>query len=237
MKQKLVIISWLLVGSLFMACSLPFNLTQPRVPISTDAAATETVLVTVTVTNQPVVSPAPTVVATQSTPEEPPIGTSSVLLPFVTGQSGPSVPAPEGNHYYIVQVGTPLGTANFIHPEVGCNWSGVGGQVFDLNGEVVTGLVVQVGGVLSGVEFLSLGITGNSPALGEGGYEVKLADRPVATNGALWVQVFDVNGNPLSHRIFIETFGVCDRNFILLNFTEVRATIGVPVYLPMIVKK
>jgi hypothetical protein len=228
MKQKLAIISWLLVGSLFTACSLPFTLTQPRSPNSTEATATRVVVATATLTSQPIESPAPS--------EEPAV-TTSVLLPFVSGQSGPAAPAPGGNHYYIVQVGTPLGTANFIHPEAGCNWAGIGGQVFGLNGEAVTGLVVQVGGVLSGVEFLSLGITGNSPALGEGGYEVKLADHPVATNGTLWVQLFDVHGNPLSHRVFIETFGVCDRNFILLNFTEVQATTGVPVYLPMIVKK
>jgi hypothetical protein len=109
--------------------------------------------------------------------------------------------------------------------------------VFNLEGKALTGLVVQVGGVLSGAEFLSLGITGNSPALGEGGYEVKLADHPVATVDVLWVQLFDVNGNPLSNRIFIETYDVCDRSLLLLNYTEVRSTMGVPVYLPMVINK
>jgi hypothetical protein len=236
MKKKITIISWLLAGSLFMACNLPFTLTQPRPPASTVTVATETVLPTSTAANRPIETTAPIGTVTQSAPEAP-VVTVAVLLPFVSGQTSPPAPAPEGNHYYIVQVGTPLGTANFIHPEAGCNWAGIGGQVFDLKGEAVTGLVVQVGGVLSGAEFLSLGITGNSPALGEGGYEVKLADHPIATNGTLWVQLFDVSGNPLSHRIFIETFDVCDHNFILLNFTEVQATIGVPVYLPVVIKK
>ncbi len=114
---------------------------------------------------------------------------------------------------------------------------GIGGQVFNLEGQAVSGLVVQVGGVLSGAEFLSLGLTGNSPALGEGGYEVKLADHPVATKDTLWVQLFDVSGNPLSKITFIETYDVCDRSFILLNFTEIRSTTGAPTYLPAVIDK
>jgi hypothetical protein len=178
----------------------------------------------------------PTSAITQLVPEEP-LVTTIVRLPFVVGQISPPLPAPQGNNYYIVQIGTPLGTANFIHPEAGCNWTGIGGQVFNLEGQPVTGLIVQVGGVLSGAQFLSLGITGNSPALGDGGYEVKLADHPVATKDSLWVQLFDASGNPLSHRLYIETYDVCDRGFILLNFTEVRSTTGVPIYLPMVFKK
>src|SRR5687768_15174933 len=36
------------------------------------------------------------------------------------------------NFRYIVQSGTPLGITNFLHPEAGCSWLGVGGQAFKL---------------------------------------------------------------------------------------------------------
>jgi hypothetical protein len=39
---------------------------------------------------------------------------------------------------YRLQAGTPRFMANFIQPEAGCNWMGVGGQAFNLGGQPVT---------------------------------------------------------------------------------------------------
>jgi len=131
---------------------------------------------------------------------------------------------PDKAYRYKVQVGTPVETTNFLYPEAGCNWMGVGGQVFSLEGEPVTGLIVEVSGILDGQEVLYLALTGGSPVLGPGGFEIKLADQPVASEGALTLQLFDLSGEPQTPRVNFDTYageGSCERNLILINYTEV----------------
>lgn len=137
---------------------------------------------------------------------------------------------------YRLQVGTPRLMANFIQPEAGCNWMGVGGQAFSLSGQPVTTLVVEVGGKLAGEDVFHLELTGNLTNLGPGGYLVTLSNRPIASIGTLWVLLYDLAGLPLTDKIYFSTTQDCANNFVLINFVEANPNTVPQAWLPMIGK-
>ena len=157
-----------------------------------------------------------TAVPTQTLPAETPI-----VEPLPTDADSP----PDGDFIYTLQAGNPFYLPNFNHPDADCNWMGIAGQVFGSEGEPLLGVTIDVGAAES-VE--STGITGEAQAYGLGGYEIKLADAPLATSGVYWVQAFDAEGTPLSERIFFDTFADCERNLVLLNlvYTLVESPMG-----------
>jgi hypothetical protein len=132
----------------------------------------------------------------------------------------------------VPQAGTPAGIANFIQPEGGCNWSGIGGQVFDRDGAPVTGLVVKLAGSLESQEVLIYAVTGGALQFGPGGYLIPLADHLVSTNGQVSLQILDLTGNELSSPVPIFTHDLCGRNLLLVNIREL--VIKEKLYLPLI---
>lgn len=173
----------------------------------------------------PTWTPTVTLPATETftpTPTEtlPPTPTPITLTP--TTQPSPTVP--QGGYPYVVREGSPKAIPNIYHPELGCNWMGVGGQVIDMSGAPVTGLIMKLGGSLPGVTLASntLSLTGVAINYGRAGYEFTLADHPVASRQSLWIQVLDQQGTPLSEKVFFNTFDSCEQNLILLDFKQVR---------------
>ena len=161
------------------------------------------------------------------------------LLPVPTQTIPPSstptsIPTP--TPHYVLQPGTPQGTANFAQPELSCYWMGVGGQVFGPDGAPVAGLFVEAGGTLAGGEITQLAITGNTPVFGPGGYLIVLADIPIASDGTLWLQLYDSAGEPQSNKIYLTTYSECERNLLLVNFSESVTISDVQVRLPIIIK-
>ncbi len=115
--------------------------------------------------------------------------------------------------------------ATSFHPDFGCNWMGVAGQVIDVNGAPVQGLIVEVGGTLAGENIGNptvLQATGLATAYGEAGFEVKLSDEPIESSGSVWIQVLDQAGLPLSERISFFTFEDCEKNLIIIYFKQIR---------------
>jgi len=115
--------------------------------------------------------------------------------------------------------------ATTFHPDLACSWMGVAGQVIDVNGSPVQGLIIEVGGLLGGKKIGNptlLQATGLAIAYGDAGYEVKLADDPIASIGSLWIQVLDQAGLPLSEKIYFDTFEDCERNLVVIYFKQVR---------------
>ena len=143
---------------------------------------------------------------------------------------------PDGGRYFVIQPGNPIAMPNWAHPELGCNWLGVAGQVFDLEGNPVLDLVVEVGGTLEGQPLLGLSLTGVATAYGPGGYEIQLADHVVASVGGVFILVKNDASVNLSGNTVVETFADCEKNLLLLNFIEVEE---IPdsnqVFLPFIV--
>ena len=168
-----------------------------------------------------------------------PTGVSSTRkpasTPTATPDLPPGVPVPERvfSPTYLLQSGTPAYSPNFLVPEAGCNWTGIGGQVFSVTQAPVTGLVVEVGGTLNGNPVLELTLTGNATKLGPGGFEIHLADQPVESSGDIYLQIFDVNGVPQTDQIFLDTHANCDQNLMIVNFTGVYTEFF---YLPIIGK-
>jgi hypothetical protein len=114
---------------------------------------------------------------------------------------------------------------NFAYPEAGCNWMGVAGRVFDLRDSVILGQQVQLGGVLPGAPGpgdFSLTLTGLATTYGAGFYEFTLANRPIASQGTLWLQVLDQQGLPMSDKVYFDTYAECDQNLLLIDFEQVR---------------
>ena len=118
---------------------------------------------------------------------------------------------------YDLQSVEPLYTTNFVHPEAGCNWMGVAGQIFAENLEPKDGLVVVVEGAVNNSMIEVLGYSGLAQSYGPGGYELFLSE--VNSPGIFWVQLFDVQGNPLSGIYSFQMNGTCEQNLAVINFT------------------
>ncbi len=149
---------------------------------------------------------------------------SGLLVQPVYAQTGELIFAQQG--------GTPIGIKNFILPENGCDWLGIGGQVFDQLGNPLTGLVIKLEGSLEGQPILQYAVTGGYQQFGPGGFLVTLADHPVSSDGGLFLQVLDVGGGEISPRLGFLTYDECDKNLILLNVSE--SLVQNTEYLPLI---
>ncbi len=140
-------------------------------------------------------------------------------FPLIIARSPLTVVHTTGDLYQL-QPGTPQALPDFLHPDLACKWMGVGGQVFLKDRRSVIGLVVEVTGKLNNQIITFLGLTGNAPEIGPGGYEIRLADYPIATTQALRLRLLDLSGNTLSDPVTFQTYDDCQRNLILINFSH-----------------
>ncbi len=129
-----------------------------------------------------------------------------------------------GGYTFVVQQGSPASISSQpFKPNEGCNWMGVAGQVFDMRGAGVPSQMVYYGGTLAGAPIPDTPtITGLLLEYGRGYYEISLADHPVASKGTLWVQLRDQQGLAMSDKFYFDTFDSCDKNMIIINFSQVR---------------
>ena len=142
-----------------------------------------------------------------------------------TPSATPEPTEPPEGYPFKLQQGSPIEIANISHPEMGCDWMGVAGQVFDLSGGPVTGLLIRLGGRLPGVDIPKdmLSLTGAALNYGRVGYyEFSLADHPIRSKQALWVQLVNQENIPLSEKIHFDTYESCEKNLIIINFKQVR---------------
>jgi len=140
-------------------------------------------------------------------------------------------------YQFTIQAGTPAETVNFVYPEAGCNWLGVGGQVFNKAGFPVDDMIVEVSGELAGESLVILSMTGETPQLGPGGYVIQLASKPIASEGTLWLQLYDLDGSPLANKYSFDTYDgelACENNLIIVNFNEIIFGLDNKMYLPQV---
>lgn len=156
------------------------------------------------------------------TPSETPLPRDT-NTPLPTAVPPTKVPTPipgDGNFTFVLQGEAPLAIQNVTHPELGCSWTGVAGQAFDLSNAPVVGLTVKLGGDLQGVPKEMLSLTGTASQYGPGGYEFTLAQQVYKSTGTLYVQLIDQNGLPLSDKIYFDTFDACEKALVILNFVQ-----------------
>jgi len=126
---------------------------------------------------------------------------------------------------YHLQLMNPYYLSNFTHQELGCEWLGVAGQIFSSGGQVQLDILIIAGGELDGnpvEEEMTMPMADSEIdlAYGPGGYELTLAFYPVDSESTAWVQLFSLDGDPLSEKIYLTTFDDCQKNLILMNFIE-----------------
>ena len=226
MLKKILVIGLMLI--LLAGCgqlNLPLPVTSPEPALTSPAPPAST--------NTPAL---PTEVRRTPSRE-----TEAAQAPFPEATSTlPSLPneAPEAarleNPLYVVQPGTPAWVANFLRPDAGCSYMGIAGQVFDAGGLPVRGLIVEVAGELDGNSVLQLTLSGGSILLGPGGYEIQLADRAIASQGTLTIQLFDLAGLALSNQVAFDTSAACDANQIVMNFTATKIDYTELLYFPYV---
>jgi len=175
---------------------------------------------------------------TQVSPGELPTLTSTIEIPsteFPPSESVPPTPTSLSPFGFYLQPGTPVGTENIIEPQLGCNWMGIGGQVFDINNEPIRGIVIIVGGMLEGTDVNAMAVSGGAVSLGPGGFVIRLADHPIESDGSLWLQLFDNKGEPKTGRVLLTTYGDCDHNLVIVNWIETNS-LHSSIQLPIIMK-
>jgi hypothetical protein len=150
--------------------------------------------------------------------------TYTATLPPTATETATATLLAEEEIRFKLSTGSPKAVAvNRFHPEAGCNWLGVAGQVFDEKGTPVANgsVILIVSGWLGENYIEKTGIVGMAPQYGPAGYEIVLGDSPVATQGRLSIQLFDTQGKPLTNPVSFDTTDSCDQNLILINFSRI----------------
>ena len=120
------------------------------------------------------------------------------------------------------QEGSPTYIPNIYHPDAGCDWLGVGGQVIGLSNEGVLYLSIKLGGSLDGEAIEVVTISGTAAQYGPSGYEFKLSDQAIDSTQSLYLQLLDQAELPLSDKFYFDTFNDCQKNLVLINFKQTR---------------
>jgi hypothetical protein len=112
--------------------------------------------------------------------------------------------------------------STIIHPDLACNWAGIGGTVVDSNDSPVIGTVVVLRGTLNGSTIEQQTVSGINKEYGPSGFEFVLANAPVASNNTLYIQLVDGQNTPRSDKVFIITSSECSKNLVIVQFEENR---------------
>jgi hypothetical protein len=112
--------------------------------------------------------------------------------------------------------------STLIHPELGCNWAGIGGTVVDASNSPVIGMVVVLRGSLNNNLIEQQTVSGINKEYGQSGFEFVLGTAPVKTDKTLYVQLVDQSNIPLSDKIYVSTSSECGKNLVLVRLKKTR---------------
>lgn len=112
--------------------------------------------------------------------------------------------------------------STIIHPDLACNWAGIGGTVVDANNSPVIGMVVVLRGTLNGNTVEQQNVSGINKEYGPSGFEFVIGNAPVASDKTLYVQLVDQQSIPLSDKIYVTTSLECGKNLVLVRFKKNR---------------
>ncbi len=110
--------------------------------------------------------------------------------------------------------------STLIHPDLACNWAGIGGTVVDSSNGQLIGTVVVLRGTLDGKTIDLTTVTGINKEYGQSGFEFVIGDAPIASTKTLYVQLVDQSGIPLSDKIEITTSADCSKNLVLMRLKK-----------------
>ena len=190
----------------------------------------EAVVVTVTGTPSAVLTEVPPDPTATSKPKMtstaiPEITATPSYTPNATATEKPAATFTPTAVPYSLQLMNPFYLKNFTHGDLGCAWLGVAGQIFNLEGQVQKDILIRAGGEINGspvIEEMAMPLAEPDIdlAYGPGGFELTLADSLADTETEVWIQLFSLDGDTLSDKIYLTTYDDCQKNLILLNFVE-----------------
>jgi hypothetical protein len=188
--------------------------TKTAVALLPTNTPTETPLVPPTAT----FTPSPTITPTQFIEPTAP-ATAQPAGPTATFTLGPTLPplvsGPTESPFPFAARDQVVFTQNFANT-AGCNWQGIGGQVFDLNGQPLVNIRVHVFG--SGVDLFA--VSGSNTLYGVSGWEIQLTNG-ITTNSYV-VELQSAQGTIISPQIAITFPADCARNLAVINFVQTR---------------
>jgi hypothetical protein len=112
--------------------------------------------------------------------------------------------------------------STLIHPDLTCNWAGIGGTVVDANNGPVIGTVVVLRGTLNGSSIEQQTVSGINKEYGPSGFEFVIGNAPVASDKTLYIQLVDQQNIPLSDPVQITTSTDCSKNLVMIRFKRNR---------------
>jgi hypothetical protein len=182
--------------------TLPPSQTPIMIPTQTSTA-------TITPTIHPTItaSPTPTVGVTLLPT------TTEVVITTLT----PSI-TPSGSIHFVAQSGTPVYSS---HPN-GCDGIYLVGNVIDINGSPLVHMTVDAGGSLGGATIdPESSNSGSHPEFSASGWQIKISDTLIDSSNSVYVTLYTVaSDDPVSDLVFVDTFNDCEKNMIMVNFTQ-----------------
>jgi hypothetical protein len=223
----MTVLVWLGIATMIMAfVSIYFNPTnglnllrpfQPTIAVAINLPTDTPVLATETS------APIPTATQTETSTPLPPTATfTPEPTTTETPTPGPSSTPTINAVYPFILRNEPVAIAGDAMPDHDTCKLWVAGQTYDLQGAPMVGITVMLGGYLESKTLYQLSLTGTALQFGQAGYEFLVAEKPVQSKAAVWVQLFDQALIPLSGRIYLDTYEDCKQNLILINFKQVR---------------
>jgi hypothetical protein len=188
------------------------TLTLPpsQTPILTPTQTlTATITQTATITATPTFTSTP--LFTQETNQLP--TTTEVVITTHT----PTATA-EGSMHFVAQTGTPVYSAHLN----GCDGIYLVGNVVDINGSPLVHMTVDAGGSLGGVTINPPpSDSGSHPEFSASGWQIKISNTLVDSTSSVYVALYQVGSDdPVSDLVFVDTFNDCEKNMIMVNFTQ-----------------
>ncbi|GAB4571337.1 MAG: hypothetical protein Kow0077_07770 [Anaerolineae bacterium] len=190
--------------------------TKTATPSSTP---TETVTVTPSLTITPTPGPTDTPSITPI-PSETPTGTATATFTPSITPTGPTptftfTPSP----FPFGLRGSVVFTANFANT-AGCAWQGIGGQVFGLGGQGLTGYNIRVTGPGLGDGGVIVAVGSNTLYGAPSGWEVFVSGQ--TNNNTYFVELLTANGTVVSPAVQVTFPNNCAQNLALVNFQQTR---------------
>ncbi len=223
MLSVLVILATLAVGAFFL-----YVFVNPTSPVNPFQPTFPTAFVPPTATITPLQMEAtwtPTVILGTNTPTLAPTITlqpTATPLSLVPPTRTPTKPPPTKTPKAPYSVSVSAIESTIIHPDLSCNWTGIGGTVVDASGAPVLYRTLRLTGTFDGKAIDKLTVSGTALDYGQSGFEFVLGTTPVASSKLLTLQLLDQGGLPLSENVYVTTYNDCKKNLILVRYKENR---------------
>ncbi|MBZ0280232.1 MAG: hypothetical protein K8L97_05795 [Anaerolineae bacterium] len=199
----------------------PSNTPTSTPPPTITETPTNTLTPTETETPTVTISPSPTITETLGPTDTPSATPTPSISPTPTPTETPTGPTPTleptlSPFLFDLREEQVIFTTNFANT-AGCAWQGIGGQVFDLAGAPITGLIIHI----FGPNALDRTVQSGSNSLyGVAGWEFPV-DNKINAN-TYYVELMSAGGTVVSRQIPVVFPNDCARNLALVNFIQVR---------------